>query len=102
MRALRFVLRAGLGLTAGATLLSYVAGETRYGELASHFRFQWAAASLFLVVVGSYRRSWASASAAFLLLLLNVAPLVRYAMPPARAHDGMPIRVLALNRMPAV
>jgi endonuclease/exonuclease/phosphatase (EEP) superfamily protein YafD len=97
VRALRFVFWAGLGLTAAATLLSYVAGETRYGELASHFRVQWAAASLLLVVVGSYRRSWAIASVALILLLLNVAPLVRYAMPAADAPDGVPLRVLALN-----
>jgi endonuclease/exonuclease/phosphatase (EEP) superfamily protein YafD len=97
VRALRLALWAGVALVAIATLVSYVAGETRYGELASHFRVQWAAASLLLVVVGSYRRSWASASVALLLLLLNLAPLVRYAMPLARAHDGVPLRVLALN-----
>jgi endonuclease/exonuclease/phosphatase (EEP) superfamily protein YafD len=98
VRALRLALWAGVALVALASFGSYVAGDTPYGELASHFRVQWAAASLLLVAVASYRRGWTSASVALPLLLLNLAPLVRYAMPPpASAVDGVPLRVLVLN-----
>ena len=87
------------GVTLGATPLAATAGSRWVGDLAVHFRLQYAAAALIGLVALGWTRHWLWAVAALVALVVNgiaAAPVLggaRQAAVPGR----QPLRIASIN-----
>lgn len=70
-RRIALAARIVTGAALGATLLASTAASWWVGDLAVHFRLQYAAAALGALVVLTWVRRWAWAAAALLVLVVN-------------------------------